>query len=102
MDYEKIIYAVAGSVIGAIITHLLAGKREERGRIYNNKKKALKDVYAPIYKILLSDLSDGSKYKGTVKIDQIEEIVRNNSELVDSELLKMVQETWQLRIGGYV
>ncbi|KPU55545.1 hypothetical protein [Bacillus wiedmannii] len=102
MDYEKIIYAVAGSVIGivatvigAIITHLLAGKREKRGRIYNNKEKALKDVYAPIYKILLSDLSDSLKYKGTVKIDQIEEIVRNNSELVDSQLLKMVQETRQ-------
>lgn len=100
MDYEKIIYAVAGSligiiatVIGAIITHLLAGKREKRGRIYNNKEKALKEVYAPIYKILSSDLDDSSQYKGTVKLSAIEEIVRDNSELVDSQLLKMVRKT---------
>lgn len=100
MDYEKIIYAVAGSLIGiiataigAIITHLLAGKREKRGRIYNNKEKALKEVYAPIYKILSSDLVDSSQYKGTVKLSAIEEIVRDNSELVDSQLLKMVRKT---------
>lgn len=84
MDYEKIIYAVVGAIAGALLNHFFAWSRERRGRIHKNKEKSLKEVYAPIYKILLSDLGDSSEYKGTVKLSTIEEIVHNNRELVDS------------------
>ncbi|EPZ0458941.1 hypothetical protein ACXI9T_004208 [Bacillus paranthracis] len=95
MDYERLITSIVSGLIGIIIGHFFTLKRERRGRTYKNKEKVLKEVYAPIYQILLSDVSDSSAYKGTVKLSPIEEIVRNNSELVDSQLLKMVQKTRQ-------
>lgn len=95
MDYEKLMTAIASGVIGIIIGHIFTLIRERRGRVYKNKEKALKEVYAPIYKVLTQDLSCSSEYKGMYKdeINKIEEIVHNNSELVDSQFKKFVEDT---------
>ncbi|WP_259417646.1 hypothetical protein [Bacillus toyonensis] len=90
MDYEKLVIGVVGAIIGAIINHTLAWRRELRGRIYKNKEKSLKEVYAPIYKILSQDISFISDYKGTGKLEKIENIINSNSELVDSQLREIV------------
>ncbi|KAB2493212.1 hypothetical protein F8158_22875 [Bacillus cereus] len=93
MEYERLITTVVSGLIGIIIGHFFTLKRERRGRVYKNKEKVLKEVYAPIYKILSPDFGYSSEYKGTVKIKQIEEIVHNNSELVDTQLIQMVKDT---------
>ncbi|WP_144650200.1 hypothetical protein [Bacillus cereus] len=93
MDYEKLIIGVVGVIIGAILNHFLNQRRERLSREYKNKEMVLKEVYAPLYKILSQDKSYFSDYKGPGKLGEIENIIHSNSELVDSQLRKIVEDT---------
>ncbi|PDZ55012.1 hypothetical protein CON15_24085 [Bacillus cereus] len=93
MDYEKLVIGVVGVIIGAILNHFLNQVRERRGREYKNKEIVLKEVYAPLYKILSQDKSYISGYKGPGKLGEIENIIHSNSEFVDSKLREIVEST---------
>ncbi|PFV39821.1 hypothetical protein COL00_26620 [Bacillus cereus] len=97
MDYEKVIYAVVGAIAGAFLNQIFTWSRERRGRKRNNKEKILKEVYAPIYQILSQDKSYFSDYKGPGKLGEIEKIIHSNSELVDSRLREIIEDT---KAGG--
>ncbi|MFF2240147.1 hypothetical protein ACFVUU_18575 [Bacillus thuringiensis] len=97
MEYERLITTVVSGLIGIIIGHFFTLKRERRGRVYKNKEKVLKEVYAPIYQILSQDKSYFSDYKGPGKLGEIEKIIHSNSELVDSRLREIIEDT---KAGG--
>ncbi|MEN8644698.1 hypothetical protein ABFE25_08380 [Bacillus toyonensis] len=107
MDYEKIIYAVIGAIVGSLLTQIFTWIRERRGRERKNKDKILKEVYAPIYQILSQDKSYFLDYKGPGKLGEIENIIHSNSELVDSQLIEIVKDTkgggrlMDVTIGNY-
>ncbi|MGH0519041.1 hypothetical protein [Bacillus toyonensis] len=84
---------LAGVGIGATLNHFYSLRREKNNRIYDYKNKVYKEVYVPIHKILGHDLRYSAEYKGKGRLEKIEIIVYNNSELVDSQLKKIVEYT---------
>lgn len=98
-DLKVIISIVAiasgliGVFIGGTLNHLYTLRREKKNRIYDYKNKIYKEVYVPIHKILGYDLSYSEEYKGHGRLEKIENILYNNSELVDSQLKEIVGNT---------
>ncbi|MGK8605500.1 hypothetical protein ACRS42_10270 [Bacillus thuringiensis] len=98
MDDIKVftlIVTTGGVIITAILTHILTSKREKFAKTYEYKVKMLKDLYAPMYKILLQGIRVNSQYKGinSEQFKQIDEICRENIELVDPILQNIIYET---------
>ncbi|HFR4148459.1 hypothetical protein ACPCZP_05435 [Bacillus bombysepticus] len=63
MDDIKVftlVVTTGGVIITAILTHILTSKREKFAKTYEYKVKMLKDLYAPMYKILLQGIRTNS------------------------------------------
>ncbi|WP_242315744.1 hypothetical protein [Bacillus cereus group sp. BfR-BA-01355] len=97
MDDIKVftlIVTTGGVIITAILTHILTLKREKFAKTYEYKVKMLKELYAPMYKVLFQDIRTRSQYKGinSEQFKQLDEICRENIELVDPMLQNIIYE----------
>lgn len=87
-----LVVSTGGVIITAILTHFFTVKREKFSKVFEYKLKILKDVYTPIYRIILEDVHPFDGYEGiSIKqFEKIEKIIQENLELVDPQLESII------------
>ncbi|MDA1795689.1 hypothetical protein [Bacillus cereus group sp. BY8-1LC] len=95
-----LIVTTGGVMITAILTHFFTLKREKYSKTFEHKLQILKEVYTPIYRVLMREVEPGEGYQGlgaTPFLD-IMEILEDNIELVDPNLESIL---WDLKEEYY-
>lgn len=95
-----LIVTTGGVMITAILTHFFTLKREKYSKTFEHKLQILKDVYTPIYRVLMKQVEPGEGYEGlgARPFLEIMEILEDNIELVDPNLESIL---WDLKEEYY-
>ncbi|MGH0793588.1 hypothetical protein ACQVTT_05130 [Bacillus mycoides] len=95
-----LIVTTGGVLITAILTHFFTLKREKYSKIFEHKLQILKDVYTPIYLVLMKEVEPGEGYQGLGgrPFQNIMGILEDNIELVDPNLESIL---WDLKEDYY-
>ncbi|MED1114317.1 hypothetical protein [Bacillus paramycoides] len=95
-----LIVTTGGVMITAILTHFFTLKREKYSKTFEHKLQILKDVYTPIYIVLMKEVEPGEGYRGlgARPFQHIMGILEENIELVDPNLESIL---WDLKEDYY-
>ncbi|MDQ7236782.1 hypothetical protein QYM13_23830 [Bacillus pacificus] len=95
-----LIVTTGGVMITAILTHFFTLKREKYSKTFEHKLQILKEVYTPIYRVLMREVEPGEGYQGlgAKPFLDIMEILEDNIELVDPNLESIL---WNLKEEYY-
>ncbi|MFD0768854.1 hypothetical protein ACFQZ1_08000 [Bacillus sp. CGMCC 1.60114] len=96
-----LVVSTGGVIITAILTHYFTIKKEKFSKTFEYKIKILKEVYAPIYRILVKNIHPFDGYEGiTVKsFKEIDQIFEEKVELIDPILEEFI---WILKEECYL